>query len=741
MGDQVPVLVGCAALQQQLTDFMQAREAIDLMTDACMLAAQDAGSAELLKQCQCILVPQGMWPYSDPARHIAQAIGADNAVSVLVKIGVLQQTAIADACGRITAGDCDIAIVVGGEARYRALQAQIAGQQAPETVMPGAPDEVMEPEAELWLAAETQAGLAMPVGFYALIESAWRFRQKLGIEQHRDAIAQLYSDFSKIAVNNPDAWKRDFVSAQTIRDASAQNKMLAFPYTKLHNTSWNVDQASALIFCSEKKARELGLDSSRWIYPWASTQSNHMLSVAQRPDISRSVGAEVGARVLLNAVGIDAVAIRYADLYSCFPIAVELFADALQLKAGTPLTVTGGMPFAGGPLNNYVLQATVKMVQTLRGDCDACGVVTSVSGLMTKQAYGLWSAQKPRVAFRDIDVTDEVAAACTAVDVLETYEGIVDVVAFTVLLQGMARAIVIADTYDKKRVVLFSDDAQIVEQMQREEWCGRRVRAQGNQFRAVTDDDLYPLNPAYGMGVFRRRIRLWREDHLLHGALEDCNHGFVVAIAHDGTKVTAIDGQHKRVPFSTCGGAIVPLQTLVGCELSSTALVLRTHAGPRANCTHWLDLAVLAIVHSQRADAVCEYDIEVTDENAMGDAQELRVWRNGVLVHDWRYQMGVIVSPEILNGATLFQGFSSRAAAVFTDEDELEAALILQKGNFVAQARRFDLESQVGDRASAHKEMAGVCFSYSPERSSDAIRLAGTLRDFTNTPELLLKFV
>jgi len=477
-----PVLVGVAALQQQNPDFSIAKEAIELMIDACTHAANDAGSKALLTECQRIIVPQGMWPYTDPARQIADAIGASKATSVLVKIGVLQQSAMTDACERIARGDCDIVIVVGGEARYRALQAQIAGTQAAETVVQGTPDEIMEPAADLWLDAETQAGLAMPVGFYALIESAYRYRKKIGVEQHRDYIAQLYSDFSKIACDNSAAWKREFVAADTIRNASPQNKMLAFPYTKLHNTSWNVDQAAALIFCSETKARELGLDASRWIYPRASAESNHMVCVSQRRDIGSSPGADIAARRALEAAAISSADIRYADLYSCFPVAVELFADALQLAADKPLTVTGGMPFAGGPLNNYVLQATVAMAQKLRADTDACGVVTSVSGLMTKQAVGIWSAQRPAVGFQSIDVSEEVASNDVAVPVLESDEGDVTVVAGTVLLQGMSRAVVVADTADGKRVVLFSEDASVIERMQREECCGQVVTAHGKQF-------------------------------------------------------------------------------------------------------------------------------------------------------------------------------------------------------------------------------------------------------------------
>lgn len=251
----------------------------------------------------------------------------------------------------------------------------------------------------------------------------------------------------------------------------------------------------------------------------------------------------------------------------------------------------------------------------------------------------------------------------------------------------------------------------------------------------------YLPNPSYGSGVFRRRIRLWKQGQKLHGALEDCNHGFTVAVTHDGNAVTAITGEPKRIPFNTCDGALQPLQSLVGCTIDMNALALLTHAGPRANCTHWLDLAVLTIVHGQRADAVRQYDIEVTDEAAPGELQQIRVLRNGEVIHDWQARDCVIATPGPLQGVSLFQGFSARAAAAFADADELEAALVLQKGNFVGQARRFDLNLLVGQSASADDTMRGACFTYSPERSDIAFRLPDTLRDFTSTPAQLLKFV
>ena len=46
-----------------------------------------------------------------------------------------------------------------------------------------------------------------------------------------------------------------------------------------------------------------------------------------------------------------------AEVYSCFPAAVRVQQRELGLDpAGTP-TLTGGMAFAGGPFNHYVLQS------------------------------------------------------------------------------------------------------------------------------------------------------------------------------------------------------------------------------------------------------------------------------------------------------------------------------------------------------------------------------------------------
>src|SRR5207248_2705508 len=121
----------------------------------------------------------------------------------------------------------------------------------------------LEPSVDLVLRSEIDSGLGgMPVGYYAIIESALRAAEGRSVDEHRDDLAALYGRFSEIAAGNVHAWRQQAVPASFIRDASAKNPMLAFPYTKLHNSSWNVDQATALLFCSAAKATEAGIDRS-----------------------------------------------------------------------------------------------------------------------------------------------------------------------------------------------------------------------------------------------------------------------------------------------------------------------------------------------------------------------------------------------------------------------------------------------------------------------------------------------
>lgn len=483
MDPRTPVLVGIGVVQQKEKDPARAEEAVALMARAARLAGEDAGVPALLARIDRIGVPQGLWSYADAGRMVARAIGAPGARTVFAEIGVLQQTLMSTACSRIAAGETEIEMVLGGEARFRQLQAQIAGVDAPETPCSDIPDETLKPAAELVQHVEVNGGLGyMPVGYYAIIESAFRHAMGWGVEEHRDRLASLYERFSEIAAANPEAWKAERVPAALIRDASPKNRMLAFPYTKLHNTSWNVDQAAALLFCSAGLAAQLGIPRERWVFPRAGTESNHMLALTERPALHRCPGAQIAGRRALELAGIAPGELDLLDMYSCFPIAVESFAAEIGIALDRDLTVTGGMPFAGGPLNNYVLQATARMARLLRARGEGSGLVTSVSGYLTKQGFGVWS-MAPGQGFGFADVTDEVAAATPARTVSALVDGPVTIRGCTVMYHEDRAicAVAVVDQADGSRSVANSLDPAVMARVQTEECCGLAAVVSGGQ--------------------------------------------------------------------------------------------------------------------------------------------------------------------------------------------------------------------------------------------------------------------
>jgi hypothetical protein len=250
----------------------------------------------------------------------------------------------------------------------------------------------------------------------------------------------------------------------------------------------------------------------------------------------------------------------------------------------------------------------------------------------------------------------------------------------------------------------------------------------------------YPLNPDYGNGVFRRRIRLRNSPGTVTGELEDCAHGFRVRIEHDEQQVTAVQGEPIRVPMTTCPGAVQPLRALEGIPLDSSTMHILKRVNIRANCTHLYDLSLLAISHARRDEEQRLYDVAVDDQPGDGNPAAAEVYRDGELVHRWLTRDSRIIEPQELAGNTVMQGFTFWANRRF-EGDANEAAFVLQKGLFVAAARVLDMEKVNGDPATSHSFMQGACYSYSSPQVEKALRYGHNVRDFTDTPEQLLEFL
>ncbi len=71
-----PVLVGVGQLDEHVDDPRSGTEPIEMMINALHVAADDAGCSDLLEKANSVRVIQGQWSYDDPARKIAQRLGA-----------------------------------------------------------------------------------------------------------------------------------------------------------------------------------------------------------------------------------------------------------------------------------------------------------------------------------------------------------------------------------------------------------------------------------------------------------------------------------------------------------------------------------------------------------------------------------------------------------------------------------------------------------------------------------------
>lgn len=473
-----PVLVGIGTAMQKHDNPVESLEASQLMALAGKRAGEDCGQPTVLSQCDAILVPKGTWTYSDPARLIAEEINATEAKTVLANIGVLQQTIITRACEAILSGEQQIALVCGGEAKYRAMRASRLGIDAIDTEQTEVePDEFLTISEDIISPVEMQRGMAMPVTPYAMMESAMRYANGDSIEKNRRELGELYAGFSEIASRNPDAWIRDAYSAEDIAFESERNRMLAFPYTKRMNTQWNVDQSSALLFCSLSKAEELGLDPKKFVYPLAATESDHMTLVSERAELNRCYGAGIAGRRVAELANVPLDNIDLLDLYSCFPAAVKAYAQELGIKDKRSLVVGGSMAFAGGPLNSFVLQSTATMARLLRKEPKKTGLVSAVSGMLTKQGFCIWSATPNQSGFQCDDVSNATASAVGTTPLNPEYVGQARVAGYTVnSIPGFPDSLIaVCDTTGGERAIATSDQATLINAACTEELCGRDV--------------------------------------------------------------------------------------------------------------------------------------------------------------------------------------------------------------------------------------------------------------------------
>jgi len=393
-----PVIVGAGQLTNHPKAIDQTLEPLAMMERVAREAENDAGAPALLEKVDSVQIVNFMsWSYADAPRMLAQRIGAEPNHTVYSSIGgETPQRLVNETAQAIVGGRIDIALLAGAEALEsrrlaRKLEAQLPWSQR------GTPQRMDGDNRPGFNEVEARHGATMPTRVYPLFENAIRARLGLSIEAHQNRLGELCSRFAAVAANNPYAWFQVEHSPEEIVSVRADNRMVGFPYPKLMNAIIETDQAAALIMTGSRTARELGIPEDRWVYLRGCGDATDKWFVSERLNYHSSPAIRAATQRALGMAGIPLDDVARFDLYSCFPSAVQMGLDALGLRPDDPrpLTVTGGLPYAGGPGNNYVMHSIATMIQHLRESAGEYGLVTGLGWFATKHSAGVYST-RPR---------------------------------------------------------------------------------------------------------------------------------------------------------------------------------------------------------------------------------------------------------------------------------------------------------------------------------------------------------
>jgi acetyl-CoA C-acetyltransferase len=413
---RTPVLIGYGQVNQR--DERSDIEPVDLMEAAARVAAD----SQVLEAVDSVRVVKLLsWRYRDPGLLVAQRIRATKATTRYTGIGGnMPQSLVNQACLDIQHGRADAVLIAGAEtwrsrSRLRAVGRRLEGtaQDGSVPVAPGSGDDLlMHGEADI------RIKLDRPAYVYPMFEQAVRIARGESPDAHRRRIGELWAQFATVAQDNPHAWSRDPVSAEQIWQPGPANRMISWPYTKLMNSNNMVDQGAALVLTSVKTATSLRISTDRWVFPYAGTDARDTYLVSERAQLHTSPAIRIAGARVLELTGMGADDMDLVEVYSCFPSAVQIAARELGLPIGDadrPLTVTGGMTFAGGPWNNYVSHSIATMAEKLAAAPNQMGLITANGGYLTKHSFGVYSATPPRHEFRWEDVQSAVDAEPTCV--------------------------------------------------------------------------------------------------------------------------------------------------------------------------------------------------------------------------------------------------------------------------------------------------------------------------------------
>jgi acetyl-CoA C-acetyltransferase len=394
---RIPVIVGVGEISDHPADLTSGLEPLALMVEALRRAEQDSG-AKLLGEIDSLDIVNFLsWRYSDPAGQLSARLGITPTHAYYGPVGGESPIRyLHGAAQRIARGECRVAAVCGAEAQSTATKAERAGIHLPWTPFAhDAPEPLRGADYQKPMAM--RLGVAKPVTVYPFYEAASAAHWQQTPRQALQESGELWSAYSAVAAQNPNAWLKRAFTPDAITRATPDNRLIAWPYTKLMVANPMVNQSAAILMTSLANARAAGIAEDRIVHvrggAWAEEPRDYLdrdqyaESHAQNAVLQAAMALADG-----NGESFDAI-----ELYSCFPCVPKMARRTLKLGADVQPTVTGGLTFFGAPLNDYMAHAACAMVRRLR-DGAQLGLLYGQGGFVTKHHALVLSRQAPRHA-------------------------------------------------------------------------------------------------------------------------------------------------------------------------------------------------------------------------------------------------------------------------------------------------------------------------------------------------------
>ena len=496
IADNTPIIVGAGQCVER--DYTESSP-MDLAGRAASSAIEASGGTGVGAAIDTIAVVR---IFSDSAPMWASKLGRSNnpPQSVAKRVGAAPQHRIYSVTGGnepqsllleffadLQAGRRDCVLLCGSEAIKNQRNAERNGLALNW-------DEVFDEPLEdrgfgVWVASQQERhnALIAPIFYYQILEEFRR--QKLGLsrEDYQAQMARLLTSLNAVAVNNPYAQFPGPLSEADILGADP----LTHLYTKRMVAQDSVNQGAALVLTTVGRARELGVPEANWVYLHGGAQGLDV-EITVRPDPSASEMAGAVINKTFEMAGKSIADIALVDIYSCFPVAVTAISEALGLPSdgSRTLTLTGGLPYFGGPGNNYSMHGLAEMWRQVRSDPSQFAYVHANGGMLSKHASGIFSCRPSAVDWSSVEtsISQDTLQRCD----LDEHPASGTVIAYTVnYMKGQpVQAIVLCETDAGARFVSHTrpEDQDVVAEMVSGEPVGRRVAVSG------TADNEYALN-------------------------------------------------------------------------------------------------------------------------------------------------------------------------------------------------------------------------------------------------------